>query len=79
MCLFSVVPSLPQESLVVMNEVNAVLIKMFATGEGEAPEGGGADHGSMHALGTVDEEGESAAEVGLDKITSVPKQSSILH
>ena len=66
-----------QESLVVMNEVNAVLMKMFASGtksptaEGGAPEGGGVDPGSLHALGTVDEE-ESAPEVCFDNPAQVP-------
>lgn len=62
----------------VMNEVNAALLKMFASsadvggtetpaGYGETPEAGGMGLGSLQALGAVDEEIESGSEVRLDK------------
>lgn len=65
-----------QESLVVMNEVNTALLKMFAgnadsggtqarAGEGEAPGVGRLSLGSPQALGALDEEMESGSEVSM--------------
>lgn len=59
-----------QESLVVMNEVNSALLKMFASnaiapaGKSESPGAGRVGRGSSsEALGAVDEENESRSEV----------------
>eukprot|EP00752_Nemacystus_decipiens_P006311 g5691.t1 len=63
-----------KESLLVMNEVNAALLKMFASnaiGETEAPAGDAAALGSLQALGDLDEETESGSEVASAVNTSL--------